>query len=261
MVYIEINSVKLITLLNNHSGRSKINLTDSLKQLFRDTAAELTGAARRLFMAKVVKQLGSGGQSQAAPELGWNRGTIRKGLHELENGITGIDNYTGRGRQPCETHLPERLADLKAIVDRQSQTDPKFKSARLYVRLSVREIRHQLVAQTGYLDHEWPSNETLRQKLNQSGYHQRRVLKTKPQTKIPETDAIVDQLLKINQEAKDNPTTLRISVEAKATVKLGAFDRGGQTRVCTTACDHDFATETVTPYGILLPHSDELFTR
>lgn len=236
-----------------------MNLTDSLKQLFMDTAAELTGAARRLFMAKVVKQLGSGGQSQAAQELGWNRGTIRKGLHELESGITCIDNYTGRGRQPCETHLPELLADLKTIVDSQSQTDPKFKSTRLYVRLSVREIRHQLVEQMGYLDHELPSNETLRQKLNQSGYHQRRVLKTKPQKKIPETDAIFSQLLKINQEAKDNPTTLRISVDAKATVKLGAFDRGGQTRVCTTACDHDFATETVTPYGILLPHSDELF--
>jgi hypothetical protein len=236
-----------------------MNLTDSLKQLFMDTAAELTGAARRLFMAKVVKQLGSGGQSQAAPELGWNRGTIRKGLHELESGITGIDNYTGRGRQPCETHLPERLADLKTIVDSQSQTDPKFKSTRLYVRLSVREIRPQLVEQMGYLDHELPSNDTRRQKLNQSGYHQRRVLKTKPQKKIPETDAIFSQLLTNNQEAKDNPTTLRISVDAKATVKLGAFDRGGQTRVCTTACDHEFATETVTPYGILLPHSDELF--
>lgn len=236
-----------------------MKLTDSLKRIFLDTATELTGAARRLFMAKVVKQLGAGGQSQAAQELGWNRGTLRKGLHELNSGITCVDNYTGRGRQPCETHLPKLLADLKTIVDGQSQTDPKFKSTRLYVRLSVHEIRHQLIEQTGYLDHELPCHETLRQKLNQLGYHQRRVQKTKPQTKIPETDAIFDQLLKINQAAETNPQTLRISVDAKATVKLGPFDRGGRTRVCTTACDHDFATETVTPYGIFIPHSDELF--
>ena len=60
-----------------------MKLTDSLKQLFIDTAADLTGAARRLFMAKVVKQLGSGGQSQAEQELGWNRGTLRKGLEAV----------------------------------------------------------------------------------------------------------------------------------------------------------------------------------
>jgi hypothetical protein len=236
-----------------------MKLTDSLQSIFQDPAAKLTGAARRLFMAKVVKQLGAGGQSQAAQELGWNRGTLRKGLHELESGMTCIDNYTGRGRQPCETHLPKLLEDLKAIVDGQSQTDPKFKSIRLYVRLSVREIRHQLVEQANYLDHELPSNETRRQKLNQLGYHQRRVAKTKPQKKIPETDAIFNQLLKVNQEANANPTTLRLSIDAKATVKLGPFDRGGKTRVCTIASDHDFATETVTPYGILLPQLDELF--
>jgi len=210
-------------------------------------------------MAKVVKQLGFGGQSPAARELGWNRRTIRKGLHELDSGVTGQDNYTARGRQSGETHLPELLEDLKAMVDGQSQTDPKFKSTRWYVRLSVREIRHQLIAPRGYQEPELPCNETLRQKLNQLGYHQRRVNKTKPLTKIPETDAIFEQLSPINQEADANPKTLRISVEAKATVKLGAFDRGGQTRVKTTAGDHDFATATVIPYGIFLPQSDESF--
>lgn len=162
-----------------------MKLTDSLKRIFLDTATELTGAARRLFMAKVVKQLGAGGQSQAAQELGWNRGIIRKGLHELNRGIPCVDNYTGGGRQPCETHLPKLLADLKTLVDGQSQTDPKFKSTRLYVKLSVRDIRPQLIEQTGYLDHELPCHETLRQQLNQLGYHQRRVQKTKPQKKFP----------------------------------------------------------------------------
>jgi hypothetical protein len=111
-----------------------MTLTDSLKPFFLETAAELTGAARRLLMAKVVKQLGPGGQSQAAQELGCHRGTLRKGLHELESGLTGIDNYTARGRQPCEKPLPTLLEDLQAVVDRQSQNDPKFESTRLYGR-------------------------------------------------------------------------------------------------------------------------------
>ena len=52
---------------------------------------------------------------------------------------------------------------------------------------------------------------------------------------------------------------LRISIDAKATVKVGPFARGGKNRVPTSAADHDFQPEaTVTPVGILLPATDEL---
>jgi transposase len=45
-----------------------------------------------------------------------------------------------------------------------------------------------------------------------------------------------------------------------ATVKVGPFARGGKSRVPTRAADHDFKpTATVTPLGIFLPASDELF--
>jgi Rhodopirellula transposase DDE domain len=49
-------------------------------------------------------------------------------------------------------------------------------------------------------------------------------------------------------------------MDAKATVKIGPFARGGKSRVLTKAADHDFQPEaTVTPVGILLPASDEFF--
>ena len=49
-------------------------------------------------------------------------------------------------------------------------------------------------------------------------------------------------------------------MDAKATVKVGPFARGGKSRVPTVAADHDFQPEaTVTPVGILLPASDDLF--
>ena len=56
--------------------------TDSLKTLFLETTRSLQGSARRLFMARTVKELGPGGQRRAERELGWNRGTLRKGTHE-----------------------------------------------------------------------------------------------------------------------------------------------------------------------------------
>jgi len=49
-------------------------------------------------------------------------------------------------------------------------------------------------------------------------------------------------------------------MDAKATVKVGNFSRGGKKRVQVTAADHDFAASAkVTPVGILLPQFDEVF--
>jgi len=53
---------------------------------------------------------------------------------------------------------------------------------------------------------------------------------------------------------------LRVSLDAKATVKVGPFARGGKNRVPTAAADHDFQPDArVTPVGLLLPALDELF--
>jgi transposase len=64
----------------------------------------------------------------------------------------------------------------------------------------------------------------------------------------------------MNAIADATPDVLRISIDAKATVKIGPFARGGKSRVTTTACDHDFKpAATLTPVGILLPATNEVF--
>ena len=68
-----------------------MELTDALKVLFMETAKSLKGRARRVFMARTVKELGSGGQRRAERELGWNRATIRKGTRELASGFAIAD--------------------------------------------------------------------------------------------------------------------------------------------------------------------------
>jgi len=108
-----------------------MEFTDSLKALFMDTARSLTGSARRLFMARTVKELGPGGQRRAERELGWSRVTIRKGPHELASGCTCLDACAARGRKPVAAPWPPLLADIQAIGDSQSQTDPQFRTTRL----------------------------------------------------------------------------------------------------------------------------------
>src|SRR5215216_352606 len=134
------------------AGGTTLDLTDSLKALFVETAHTLKGSARRLFMARTVKELGPGGQRRAERELGWNRETIRKGTRELESGFAIVDAFALRGRKRAEEHLPDLLADLTAIVDGQSQADPRFRTSRLYTRLTAAEVRRQLIAQQGYTD-------------------------------------------------------------------------------------------------------------
>lgn len=160
-----------------------MEFTDSLKTLFMETARSLKGSARRLFMARTVKELGQGGQRRAERELGWSRVTIRKGTHELDSGFTCLDAFAVRGRKPVEAHLPTLLRDMKAIVDSQSQTDPQFRTTRLYTRLSAAEVRRQLIAQQGYTDAALPTVQTLTTKLNALGYYPKKVAKSQPQKK------------------------------------------------------------------------------
>jgi hypothetical protein len=157
-----------------------MKLVDSLKSLLIETAKDLNGAARRLFMARTVKALGRGGQSRAEQELGWDRTTIRKGTHELDSGITCLDSFSARGRKKAEHHLPNLLTDIKDIVDGQSQTDPRYQTDRLYTRLSAAEVRRQLLEKKSYRDEDLPDQRTISTKLNDLGYYPSKVQKTKP---------------------------------------------------------------------------------
>ena len=160
-------------------------LTEAEVELYTKTAQELTGSARRLFMARTVKALGRGGNEWACRQLGWSTTTIKKGLRELETGIKCVDACNARGRKRAEEKLPNLLIDIRAIVDGQSQTDPSFQTTRLYTRLSAAEVRRQLIAQKDYTDDQLPCAEVIRQRLNQLGYHVRAVRKSTPKKRSP----------------------------------------------------------------------------
>ena len=156
-------------------------LSEAFKVNLIATAKALHGTERRLFMARTVHSLGEGGQRHAEAEFGWNRATIRKGMAELRTGITCCDAFSGRGRLRAEERLPSLLADIKDIVTGQSQTDPRFRTLRLYTRLTAEEVRRQLLTKKGYRDEQLPRVRTIRNKLNDLGFHLSKVAKCKPQ--------------------------------------------------------------------------------
>ena len=79
--------------------------------------------------------------------------------------------------------------------------------------------------------------------------------------KIPQTDAIFENVFRENQASDDNPKSLRVSIDTKAKVKIGNLSRGGKARTLEAkqADDHDTEWHSVlVPFGILNTHNDQL---
>lgn len=208
-------------------------------------------------MSGVVNALGRGGQRFAEKHFGWNRGTIRKGLQEQINGEQQ-DRAHQRGRKKAEAHLPNLLDDIRTMTDATGQTDPTFRSTRIYSPLSAAEVRRRLQKDFGYSDQKLPCVRTLRYKLNDIGCCLRKVRKCMPLKKIPETDAIFNEVHRVNEMSDQEDGVLRISLDSKAVVKVGRYSRGGYSRQKQAAYDHDFDASTVlTPFGLLLPQYGE----
>lgn len=141
-----------------------------------NAAKKLTGPPKRAFMAQVTQDYFDGSARKAETVLGWSRQAIATGLKELETGIICVDNYRGRGRKKTEEILPNLSEDIKSLVERYSQAEPKFKSTFAYAKISARAVREALIKEKGYCTEELPCRQTIGDILNRIGY---RLKKTK----------------------------------------------------------------------------------
>jgi len=116
-----------------------------------------------MFMASVVKGLGRGGARQAQIQLGWDRTTLRKGLHELNSGIVCVDALSQRGRK---THGSPLIQPGSRSARDGGSHQPRpirpFRTTQLYRRLTAGEARRRLVEEKGYAPAEVPSERSLR---------------------------------------------------------------------------------------------------
>ena len=190
--------------------------------------------------------------------LQWNRGTIRKGQHELNSGIPAYESFSSRGRKKAEEHFPNLLADIEDIVEPKCQTNPTFHTTRLYRPITAKTTRDLLIEDYGYDPETMPHLRTISRKLDALKYWPRKVTKSKPLKKIPETNDIFDQIHTINRDADENSGVLRISLDAKARIKVGPFSRGGYSRQHKKGLDHDFDPDAILGlFGFFLPEHDD----
>jgi hypothetical protein len=236
----------------------ELKITPELKRVWAQTLAQLSGGGRRVFMASVVRGLGRGGARQAQIGLGWDRTTLRRGLHELNRGVVCLDAVSQRGRKPLEATLSGLEADLRERGEANSQTDPTFRTTQLYRRLTAGEARRRLIEEKGYAPDAVPSERSLRRKLSALGFKPRRVAKSKPLRKVPPTDAIFEAVHRINREADADGGAIRLSLDTRTVVPIGPLSRGGKSRQAHEALDHDLEpVAKLTPFAIHRPDTAE----
>jgi Rhodopirellula transposase DDE domain len=80
-----------------------------------------------------------------------------------------------------------------------------------------------------------------------------------PPKKVKETDAIFAHVQEVHEQtAAEGGQALRLSLDSKASVAIGPFSRGGQSRTGAAGVDHDFKPDGVlTPFGIFRPQTAE----
>jgi transposase len=196
--------------------------------LLQRGAERLTGHQRRLFMAEVTLQLCGGSARRAERRFGWGRDTVKKGLHEYQQGIRCLENFSARGRPRWEEKSAPLAQDLRELAEPHTQADPELKTARRYTNLSAREALEQLQAKKGYAKEDLPSERTMRDMLNRMGYRLKRIQKGRPLKKTAQTDAIFANVQQVREQAKKEPETLEISIDTKAKVNEGDYARGGK---------------------------------
>ncbi len=158
-------------------------LTKSVRDTIRSAARKLTGFRRRQFQAEMaIKYCGSNPRC-AEGVFGWGREAVNTGLNELRTGIRCVENYATRGRQKSEEKRPELVQEIQALVEPESQADPKFQTPLAYTRITAKAVREQLVANAAPDGRNVPAERTVYDILNRLGYRLRRVQKTKPQKK------------------------------------------------------------------------------
>lgn len=162
-----------------------VELTEDVLETVKSAARKLTGWKRRQLQAEMALKYCQGSARQAERVFGWGRDAVNTGLNELRTGIRCVDNVHARGRKKTEDKHPQIPEQIHALVELDTQADPKFQTPLAFTRVTAKAVREQLaVGATAEEDGQppyVPSERSTYRILNRLGYRLRRVRKTKPQ--------------------------------------------------------------------------------
>lgn len=162
----------------------------------RLAASIMNDEGRHIFVAEISLKYCNGRARQTESVFGWGREMVNTALGEKRTGIRCLgsqSNFSGSIR--WEDRYPDAAKVLCELAESHAQQDVSFTTEIAFTRLTAKEALNQL-GKRGFSDDQLPANGTMAKVLNRLGYRLRPVVKSKPKKKIPETDAIFNNIKK-----------------------------------------------------------------
>ena len=220
----------------------------------KDAAQPWTGGKSRALQARGVLDSRNGRARRAATVFGWARRTGMLGRHALRTGLTCVDNTAARGQRPPAEQRPQWAEDRRSLAAPHRPVAPKCPSSCCSTRRTAQAMRQALSdTQSGH-EGLWPCAHTSGHIRNRLGYRVRRVHKAKPVKRVRAPEALCDHVHREQQASDAREDAVRIAMDTKATLHIGAFSRGGQSRgrAAIQAWDQDRRPKAkLVPWGLL----------
>ena len=171
----ELPPMKPTTLARNGISTETVDLIGRLVEL-------IPWPARRRAMGDVAVALLDGKQRVAEDVFGWNRRAVELGIHEHQSGIACVNDITARCKPRTEGKHPKLLAEIQAIMEPHSESEPSLRTTLLYTNMTAKAV-HEALVQKGWPKATLPSVRTISNLLNRQDYRLRAVAKSKVQKK------------------------------------------------------------------------------
>lgn len=207
----------------------------------------------------LVSDLGKRSITPVANALGSCFKKVKKCYEMFQDGCIQL-KIEFRGRKRITEKYINIKNDIEKIIENYKLVDSQFKTEILSITLEPNIIIEELILNYNYPP-KFACYNTIVNILHEMGYKYHKIPKSKVIDKVPETDEIFENVNECLESIDINNNEIAaISIDDKATKKIGMFSDNGMTWGNIEALDHDTIFEyAVKPFGILDLKTNETF--
>jgi len=133
-------------------------------------------AEARLFKGKITIKYYEGKTRKAKKYMGWSIKSVQRWLDEIRTGEKYKDKRSERKSRILREDVGGRRESILRIIDPKTQADPAVKTKKLYLKISARAVRDELIKR----GEEAPSERSMWRILNRMWYTLKAVKKASP---------------------------------------------------------------------------------
>lgn len=239
-----------------------MSITEKIEKFHKNRVESIInmkkGVDKDLAIGSFVADLGKRAISAVSKTLHMSREKIKSCYDKFKSGIQIKLEF--RGRKSITTKYPNIKNDIEKIIEQYKNVDSHFKSNLLYISINPKSIIDELVLNYDYPE-KFACYNSIVKILEEMGYKYHKIPKSEIINKVPETDMIFENVNDCLESLdKSNEKVAAISIDDKATKKIGKFSDNGMTWIDTKALDHDTIFKyAIKPFGILDLKTNDVF--